>query len=124
VRYATSVAFRTALETRLLSHAQRTGLQLIWLRRSVVFDRLLARLLVAAGGRWVLKGALALDFRLGALARTTKDLDLGRHDGEAATNADFQAAEAIDLGDYFTLAVERTSKLDVALEGAAVRYRV
>ena len=31
-----------------------------------VFDRLLARLLVVAPNRWLLKGAVALDFRYGA----------------------------------------------------------
>ena len=36
----------------------------------------------------------------------------------------FLAAQSVDLGDYFTFIVERTKKLDAALEGAAVRYHV
>ena len=48
MRYATAGAFRTALERRLLAAAQETGLPVIRLRKLVVFDRLLARLLVAA----------------------------------------------------------------------------
>jgi hypothetical protein len=124
VRYASAAAFRRALETRLLERSQGTGLSLVRLRRAVVFDRLLARLLAVAAGRWVLKGGLALDYRLGARARTTQDLDLGRQDDEAAATADLRRAEAEPLDDFFVFAVERTAVLDEATEGAAVRYRV
>lgn len=78
MRYANSVAFRAALEQRLLNRSRETGESLVRLRKTVVFERLLARLVVVAPNRWVLKGALALDFRLGARARTTKDMDLAR----------------------------------------------
>ena len=97
MRYATANAFRTALEARLLARARETGVSIVRLRKTVVFDRLLARLLVVAPGRWHLKGALALDFRLGPGTRATKDMDLGRADDEAATTADFRAAQAVDL---------------------------
>jgi hypothetical protein len=109
---------------RLLEHSRRTGLSLVRLRRAVVFDRLLARLLAVAAGRWVLKGGLALDYRLGARARTTQDLDLGRQDDEAAATADLRRAEASPLDDFFVFAVGRTAALEEATEGAAVRYRV
>ncbi len=46
------------------------------LRRRVVFERLLARLFVGQPGRWILKGGMALEFRLGDRARATRDLDL------------------------------------------------
>jgi len=124
VKYATPGAFRAALEQRLLTIAQQTGVPLVRLRKLVVFDRLMARLIVAAPNRWVIKGAAALLFRVGAKFRTTKDLDLGRKDNEEAATADFLAAQSVDLGDYFTFIVERTKKLDAALEGAAVRYHV
>ncbi|MBI3971553.1 MAG: nucleotidyl transferase AbiEii/AbiGii toxin family protein [Chloroflexi bacterium] len=124
MRYATAAAFRRALEARLLEHARTTGLPLVRLRRMVVFERLLARQLTVAPDRWVLKGGLALDYRLGSRARTTRDMDLGRHDDESAATADLRAGQAVDLGDFFVFRVERTSHLDVALEGAAVRYRV
>ena len=54
------------------------------LRKEVAFDRLLARLLVVAPGRWVLKGGLALDFRFGERARTTRDIDLAIAGGRMA----------------------------------------
>ncbi len=86
VRYATAAAFRRALETRLLERSRNAGLPLVRLRRIVVFERLLARLIQAAPDRWVLKGGLALDYRLGSRARTTKDMDLGRHDKAGAVH--------------------------------------
>lgn len=70
------------------------------LRKLVVFERLLARLLIVAPDRWLLKGALALDLRLGARSRTTKNMDLARYDDEEAATADLLAAQSVDLGDY------------------------
>lgn len=124
MRYATGAAFRTALEQRLLAAARQRDLPLVRLRKLVAFERLLARLVVVAPDRWVLKGALALLFRLGGRFRTTKDMDLGRWDDERAATDDLVAAEQVDLGDHFRFAVERTARLDQLLEGAAVRYHV
>jgi hypothetical protein len=124
MKYATPGAFRRALEQRLLTMARETDVPLMRLRKLVVFDRLMARLVVVAPNRWVVKGAAALLFRLGARSRTTKDLDLGRQDNEEAATADFLAAQSLDLGDYFTFVIERTRRLDAMLEGVAVRYHV
>jgi hypothetical protein len=48
LRYASAAAFRQALETRLLALSRSQGSSLVRLRKEVAFDRLLARLLVAA----------------------------------------------------------------------------
>jgi hypothetical protein len=121
VRYEDAGAFRMALEQRL-RNASRAGTSLVRLRKAVVFDRLLARLMVVAPYRWVLKGALALDFRLGARTRTTKDMDLAREDDEEAATADFIAAQSVDLGDFFVFDIEKTRDLGGAT-GGAIRYR-
>jgi hypothetical protein len=106
VKYETAEAFRTALEQRLKNEAQATGMALIRLRKRVAFERFLARLATSASSGWVLKGAFALELRLGLRARTTKDIDLGRADGEAAatgvgviarTRLSVSAARARDL---------------------------
>ncbi len=76
MRYETPAAFRQAIEDRLRLRSQDTGQSLDRLRRRVVFERILARLLGAQPGRWVLKGGMALEFRMGDRARATKDLDL------------------------------------------------
>lgn len=122
MKYTNAAAFRTALEARLLARSKETGLSLVRLRKAVVFDRLLAGLMMVAPGRWLLKGALALDYRLGDRTRTTKDVDLGRQDDEQAATADFLAAQIADRGDYFVFAIERMARLDELQEGAAVRY--
>lgn len=123
-RYSTPAAFRAALRDRLRRVAIEKGESwLIHQRKLMVFDRLLARLLIAAPDRWILKGAVALDFRFGDRARTTMDLDLARQDDEDAATSDLLAAQAIDLGDFFTFSIERIQRLSGVAEGA-VRYRV
>ncbi len=124
VRYETATAFRAALEARLNRRSAETDISLGRLRKSVVFDRLLARLLIVAPGRWVLKGALALEFRFGSRTRATKDIDLGRADDEQAATKDFVEAQHIDLGDHFVFAIQRTDRLDELEDAAAVRYHV
>ena len=101
MKYQTAAGFRTALERRLLEPSRDSGTSLVRLRKAVVFDRLLARLLRVAPGRWVLKGALALDFRMGERTRTTKDMDLVRKDDEESATTDLIACQAIDLDDFF-----------------------
>jgi hypothetical protein len=124
MRYTTAGAFRTALEQRLSSIGDKTGVPLVRLRKLIVFDRLVARLTVAAPNRWVVKGAVALLFRIGPEFRTTKDMDLARQDNEEAATGDLIAVQSIDLGDYFTFAIERTKKLDSLSDATAVRYHV
>ena len=122
MKYESAQAFRMALEQRLRNNSRSVGTSPVRLRKAVVFDRLLARLMVVAPDRWVLKGALALDFRLGARTRTTKDMDLAREDDEEAATADFIAAQSVDLGDFFVFDIEKTRDLGEAT-GGAIRYR-
>ena len=124
MKYRSGAAFRQALEQRLLMRSRDRGTSLVRLRKAVVFDRLLVRLAIAARDRWVLKGALALDFRLGERTRTTKDMDLVRRDDEAAATSDLIAAQALDLNDFFTFDIEKVGAPGETLEGVAVRYRV
>lgn len=58
-----------------------------------------------APGRWRLKGALALDFRLEERARTTLDLDIQREDDPESAQRDLLAATVRDVGDYFIFSV-------------------
>ena len=103
MRYETAEAFRTALEQRLKNEAQASGIALLRLRKRVAFERFLARLATSESSGWVLKGAFALELRLGLRTRTTKD---------------------IDLGDFFDFEVRRTPALDAATGFHAVRYTV
>jgi hypothetical protein len=80
----------------------------------MVFDRLIARLLVVAPDRWLLEGAVALDFRLAQRARSTVDLDLYRAENEVAAMADLVSAQSLDIGDFFEFHIERTDKLEAS----------
>jgi hypothetical protein len=110
VKYRSGAAFRQAFEQRLLVRSRDTSTSLVRLRKAVVFDRLLVRLAIAAPGRWVLKGALGLDFRLGERMRTTKDMDLVRGDNEAVATSDLIAAEVVDLDDFFAFDIRRSTR--------------
>jgi hypothetical protein len=124
VNYPDAVSFRQALEQRLKNQTADTGLGLARLRKRVAFEAFLRRLLIAAPGRWVLKGALALDFRLDTPTRPTKDIDLGRDDDEDAAVRDIVAAQELVLDDFFTFAARRTTELDDTDEFTAIRFHL
>lgn len=113
-----------ALDQRLKDEADKTGLGLARLRKRVAFELFLRRLAVVAPNRWVLKGALALDFRLDVATRPTKDIDIGRDDDEEAAIEDIAAAQQLDLDDFFTFAATRTAAFDEVSEFRAIRFRV
>ncbi len=91
-----------------MNRARETGLPIVRLRREATFEALLSRLTVAAPDRWLLKGGLALDLRLSARARTTKDMDLARSDSEEAATRDFAEAQSLDIGDHFAFTITRS----------------
>lgn len=122
MKYRTSAAFRTALEARLKA-AQHDGVGLARLRKRVVFERLLARLHAVAPDVWVLKGGFALELRLGARARTTKDIDVDWAIGEDEAVELLLIAAAVTLGDPFEFAVERSQTAD-DLPGGSQRWTV
>lgn len=130
MRYQTAAAFRRALEDRVRALAGTSDQQTMRLRKNVVFQRLLARLLAVSPDLWTLKGGLALDFRLsrrqGAHPRATKDMDLARAGTLEAADADFRSAQDVDLGDYFAFAAQRISLMQEGKEpgGAQLRYLV
>jgi nucleotidyltransferase AbiEii toxin of type IV toxin-antitoxin system len=75
-RYTTAGALRAALIDRLRQQSEESGRDLQWLRRRLVFTRILARLVAAAPDAWVLKGGMAVELRRPGLARATRDIDL------------------------------------------------
>jgi Nucleotidyl transferase AbiEii toxin, Type IV TA system len=124
MRYATAAAFRQALEDRLKTEAAQTGVSIARLRKRVAFELFLRRLVAVAPDRWVLKGALALDFRFQATTRPTRDMDLGRDDSEDAAVEDLAAAQELALDDFFTFSAVRTDALDDTDDFRAIRFHV
>ena len=104
--YNDSAAFRRALEARLLAQSRQSGLALFRLRKLVAFDRFLARLATGQPGEWLLKGGVAMQLRLGSLARTTKDIDLLLSLPPSAAYETLVRAARLDLGDWFEFVVE------------------
>ncbi len=109
MRYETSAAFRRALEERLRQQSLTSATPLARLRKMVAFERFLARLVTAQPHDWVLKGGLALQFRLGERARTTQDVDLFLRQTLPVTEIHRRLVHAalLDLGDWFLFEVAR-----------------
>lgn len=119
--YDTPLAFRVALEQRLLNRSLATGVALDRLRRRVLFERIVARLDAAEPGRWVLKGGMAMEVRLQDDARLTKDIDLGLRDAvddERDLHDRVSAALEADLdGDGFVLTTRMPTPLGLDGDG-------
>ena len=123
MRYQDATAFRQALEQRLKDRADGDGARFVRDRKRVAFDRLLARLLAVAPRQWLLKGGFALDLRLAARARSTRDIDIEwRADEEELLDSLLDAASH-DAGDFFAFAIERAGEPEDRL-GGSHRFRV
>ena len=97
MRYASGSAFRRALEERLRTRSLDTGVPLVRLRKTVAFDRFLARIAAGPLTTWVLKGGFLMQLRIGDRARTTKDIDLLAMISRQDIRSSLQMAGAIDL---------------------------
>lgn len=95
--YASPLAFKTALETRL--RERHGGPAVARGRQLLIFDRFLARVMTVLGDAAVLKGGLVLELRL-ERARTTKDIDLRMMGSPDTALAHLQTAARLDLGDF------------------------
>lgn len=123
MKYDNGSAFRRALEDRLRTKSLQSGMALTRLRKMVTFDRYLARLVIDQPGQWVLKGGLALQLRLGEIARTTRDIDMLALADRVDIYPALRNAGALDLGDWFRFEVERSAK-DSADDFGGLRFQV
>jgi hypothetical protein len=124
--YRTPVALRDGLEASLGAEAVASRVDPNRLRRHVAFERLLLRLAadtLDGAPRWVLKGGLALELRLGLRARATRDLDLALleplGDGREAHLSLVEALAEDVQGDFFTFAVQAPKALAADRSGRA-----
>lgn len=124
MRYETGAAFRRALEDRLRAKSLSDGIPLIRLRKMVAFERFLARLVHDQPESWILKGGLALQWRLGSRARTTQDIDVLLWEGQQEDlHSRIVRAALVDLGDWFRYLVQRPKRQPPA-DGGGARYSV
>lgn len=124
MKYATGADFRRALETRLRTLSQRDAIPIMRLRKLIAFDRLLARLLYLEPDAWVLKGGLALQLRLGARARTTKDMDVMWRRSVGDLHHLLVDAASLDIDDWFRFLVEQPQPEVEPLPGGGRRFHV
>jgi hypothetical protein len=123
MKYVSGAAFRRGLEDRLRTLSLETRVPLVRLRKMVAFDRFLSRLFLHGPDQWVVKGGFALQLRLGASARTTKDIDLLILGEMQEIYPHLREAGAIDLGDWFAFEVMDTTSSGVDDIGG-LRYRL
>jgi len=122
--YDSGASFRRALEDRLRVQSLQTGVPLVRLRKMVIFDRFLVRLMQDQPDAWVLKGGLALQLRLGNRARTTKDIDVLLTAPYPDIHQALVRVAVLDVGDWFQFEVERpATELVVGAIGEA-RFHV
>jgi Domain of unknown function (DUF1814). len=100
-----------ALERRLRDEAFRSGTPLVRLRKTIAFDRLLARLVTAEPDGWMLKGGLALQLRLPGRSRSTKDVDVLLRSAPTEAYSVVARAAELDLDDFFILEIARPASL-------------
>jgi len=79
------------------------------LRKLLAFDRILARLSYVAPDAWLLKGGVALEYRLNR-ARTTTDIDVSTQVDVDTMIAALRAAAEANLNDYFALRLGESIK--------------
>ena len=120
--YQTGGAFRRALEDRLRARSIQSGTPLVRLRKMVAFERFLARLQVDQPEAWILKGGLALQWRLGNRARTTKDIDILLTTPVRDVHQSLVRAALLDLGDWFGFLVQRPTDSTAQTLGGGVRF--
>lgn len=119
MRYGDAEAFRAALEARL-RQASGGDQDLARRRRTVAFDRFLARLAVNQGDAWILKGGAALEFRMPDRARATRDIDLAFLDSVDPADQLLDDLESDPFDDFFSFRVTRRRKLSDAPDRGVV----
>lgn len=123
-RYADAASFRRALEQRLRSEAQGSGVPLNRLRKEAAFNRLLVRLCEVAPQGWALKGGLALIARVGKHVRATKDADANWSATYDDLDETLSAVEDADVGDCFAFVIGDGRPLQGERDEGALRFPV
>ena len=121
---ATPAGRRASLLVRAGNAARDAGVPPRRIHLLLAIDRLLARLLEAAPGRWVVKGGYANQLRRPDAARFTEDLDL-RIDAAIETAPELLATGfAVDLDDDLSYEVAASPSALEGPPGGGLRFVV
>ena len=115
--YKTATAFDAALKAHVAEAAEASSHTVGEIRRQFGYDRLLSRIFSTHAETWILKGGTGMLARLPSRARHTQDIDLYFQGELTAASENLLAAAAIDLGDFFSFAIEPRSELAGASRG-------
>jgi hypothetical protein len=102
MRYDSAAAFDRAIVDHMRQLSKSTRVDTSHLRLFIAFDRVIARLNELDEDAFVVTGGVALEYRIGHHARSTRDLDLAMHAFPAARDA-LRNACSVNLGDFFSL---------------------
>lgn len=103
--YATTEAFKAALEARIRAAALGAHTEMGHIRQLRIFERFLARVVQHFGDKVIVKGGLALELRLGR-ARMTRDVDMRISGQTELLLHDLRQAGQLDLGDSLSFDIE------------------
>jgi hypothetical protein len=119
-KYATPLAFKSALEERLRERAKVTGKDMTRLRQLLVFERFIHRVTVEFGDQALVKGGVALELRLDR-ARTTKDVDFRLMGSPQGIHERLYRAGRLDLQDRLLYLV-RPNEDHPSIDNEGVNY--
>ena len=103
--FKSSTDFRRSVETKILQLHHASGIPLATIRKTIVFNRFLARLTMALPHGWVLKGGYFMQIQFHQKARTTRDVDLLFTEQREHIRDVLIKASMIHLPDWFTFEV-------------------
>lgn len=118
--YSTAAAFKQALDARLKEEASHLGQPIARVRQTLVFERLIARVLARRTGDVIVKGGVVVELRT-AGARTTKDIDLWWRGNAASVLDELRAAGTGTELDPFAFEVMRDRRRP-DLTAAGMKY--
>ncbi len=124
MKYKTGNAFRQALETRLRNQSRQSGVPLVRLRKMVAFERFLACLIVEQPENWLLKGGLALQWRLGNRVRTTKDVDVLMMVPVERVHQLLVEAALLNMDDWFQFFIRQSDRQITEDFDSSLRFHV
>ncbi len=122
-RFQSAEDFRRSLDQRILTAAHETGLAHDRLRKNVAFQRLVARFVATGDYRWAVKGGVGILWRVDREARATRDVDTNWTGEVDELEGFLDAAQAVDLSDWFAFEIGPPHPLEGEAE-VALRFAV
>ncbi|GMR02567.1 MAG: nucleotidyl transferase AbiEii/AbiGii toxin family protein [Acidimicrobiia bacterium] len=116
--HATARAQRAALDQRIKTAAEQSGITHDRLRKAVGFHRLVARFAATGSHRWAIKGGAVLLWRLGYDVRATRDVDANWLGSPDDLDGFLRAITAEDVSDWFRFEIGSSTPLQGETLGA------